>query len=157
MRWIFAIAFAIILTLISLPPSMGYSFQIGNNSIHNYTIGIVAPSHDPAVVVTRVPYSLQYEALFQPRARQIGQTMQSNIIGQGTSANILTPPQPKTQASLPSTLSITSPSNVVNLTKNMTALNLSNNMTQQMLNMSSPSNLTSNFNVTIPVNMSMLK
>ena len=59
MRWIFAIAFGIIFALILSPPSMGYSFQIGNNSINNYTIGIVAPSHDPAVVVIRVPYSLQ--------------------------------------------------------------------------------------------------
>jgi len=149
MRWIFAIAFGIIFAQILLPPSMGYSFQIGNNSIHNYTIGIVAPSHDPAVVVTRVPYSLQYGALFQPRAGQIGQTMQSSIIGQGTSANILAPPKPQTQTSLPKY--------AVNLTNNMTALNLSNKMAQQTLNMSSPSNVTSTFNVTIPVNMSMLK
>jgi hypothetical protein len=149
MRWILAITFGIMSALILLPPTMGYSLQIGNHSIHNYTIGIVVPSHDPAVVVKRVPYSLQYEALFQPRARQIGQTMQSNIIGQGTSANILSPPQPKTQALIPQ--------NVVNLTGNVTALNLSNKMTQQTLNMPSPSNLTSNFNVTIPVNMSMLK
>jgi len=149
MRWVFDIAFAMIFALILLPPSMGYSFQIGNNSIHNYTIGIVAPSHDPAVVVTRVPYSLQYGALFQPREGQIGQTMQSSIIGQGTSANILTPPKPQTQTSLPKY--------AVNLTNNMTALNLSNKMAQQTLNMSSPSNVTSTFNVTIPVNMSMLK
>ena len=138
-----------IFALILLSPTMGYSFQIGNQSGHNYSIGIVAPSHDPAVVVTRVPYSLQYGALFQPRAGQIGQTMQSSIIGQGTSANILAPPKPQTQTSLPKY--------AVNLTNNMTALNLSNKMAQQTLNMSSPLNVTSTFNVTIPVNMSMLK
>jgi hypothetical protein len=148
MRWIFAITFGIISALILLPPTMGYSFQVGNHSGHDYTIGIVTPSHEPAVVVKRVPYSLQYEALFQPRARQIGQTMQSNIIGQGTSAKILTPPQPKTQASIPM--------HAANLTNNATALSLSNNMTQQMLNMSVTS-VTSTFNVTIPVNISMLK
>src|SRR5512136_475766 len=100
MRWIFAITFTIALALILLSPTTGYSFQAGNKSVRpTYTIGIKLPSHDPAVVVNRVPYSLKYEALFQPRAMQIGQTMQSNIIGLATSANI-TPVQTKTYPSI---------------------------------------------------------
>jgi len=34
---------------------MCYSFQTGNHSKHNYTIGIETPSREPAVAVTRMP------------------------------------------------------------------------------------------------------
>ena len=157
MRWIIAITFAIALALILLSPTTGYSFQAGNNSIRpTYTIGIKSPSHDPAVVVNRVPYSLKYEALFQPRTMQIGKTMQSNVIGLATSANI-TPVHAQTYPSIqfpsigrPITLPPSS-KNVVKLTNNMTALNLATKMiSQQGRNMTIPSIANSSFKVYPP-------
>jgi hypothetical protein len=158
MRWIFALAFAIIFVQISFLPTMGYSFQTGSHSRLNYTIGIETPSREPAVVVTRMPYSLKYEALFQSRAKQIGETIKSNVIGRATSTNILTSVQTNTQAALPNRgLLITSLSNAVILPDNMTALNFSNKMAEQTRNITVPSNMTSTFNVTIPVDISALK
>jgi hypothetical protein len=88
MRWIFAITFAIMFALILLSPTIGNSFQAGNHSARlTYTIGVEMPSHQLAVVVTRVPYSLKYEDLFQPMAMQIGKTATSSVIGRATSAN----------------------------------------------------------------------
>jgi hypothetical protein len=146
-----------------LSPTTGYSFQAGNNSVKpTYTISIKSPSHDPAVVVNRVPYSLKYEDLFQPAAMQLGKTATSRVIGRATSANI-TPVHAQTHASmkLPSIgRSITSLSGryVVNLTNNMTALNLANKMiTQQGRNMTIPSIANSSFKVIPPTNISALK
>jgi hypothetical protein len=158
MRWIFAITFAIMFVLISFSPTMGYSFQPGNHSRLNYTIGIETPSHEPAVVVTRMPYSLKYEALFQSRSKQIGETIKSNVIGRATSTNILTPVQTNTQAALPNRILLTtSSSDAVILTDNVTTLNFSNKMAEQTRNITIPSNVTSTFNITIPVDISSLK
>ena len=163
MRWIITITFAIIFALILLSPTTGYSFQAGNNSVKpTYTISIKSPSHDPAVVVNRVPYSLKYEDLFQPRARQIGQTMQSNVIGLATSANITSVhAQTLTSMKLPRIEpSITSLSGryMVNLTNNMTALNFANQMiAKQARNMTIPSIVNSSFKVISPTNISASK
>jgi hypothetical protein len=147
MRWIIAMTIAIMLELILLSPIEGYSFQTGNYSKPTYTVAANMPSHEPAVVVTRLPYSLKYADLFQPRERQIGKTISSNIISLASSTNILTPIPIKTQASLPNAkLSMISSSNMVNLTKNITALNFSNKMAEQMKNITSPSHATSAFN-----------
>jgi hypothetical protein len=150
--------------LILLSPTMSYSFQAGNHSVrHPYTIGIEMPSHQPAVVVTRVPYSLKYEALFQPEAMEIGKTATSSLMGRTTSANI-TPVRTKTFPSiqLPSLgRPITSPTSnkfVVKLTNNMTTLNLTNKMIAgQARNMTVPSIPNSSFKVTSPTNISALK
>jgi hypothetical protein len=102
MRKIFAIAFAVMFTLFLLSPTMGYSVQIGNHSYtlksarFNYTIGIEIPSHEPLVLANRQPYSLKYEALFQPQAKQTGETAKSVVIGKSTSAYMATPAQTKT-------------------------------------------------------------
>jgi len=149
--------FAIMFALVLLSPTIGYSFQAGNNSARpDYTIGTEMPSHQPAVIVTRVSYSLKYDALFQPEAMQIGKTATSSVIGRSTSANI-TPVQTKTRAPLP--WLITSPSNgkyVVSLANNITVLNLANKMmAEQMRNMTVPSIANSTFKVISPVNISL--
>lgn len=101
MKRIFAIAFGIMLALILLSPTMGYSFQIGNHSYTlksariNYSTGIEAPSHEPVVSVSREPYSLKYDSLFQPAAKQLGETAKSIVIGKSTSAHLSAPVQSK--------------------------------------------------------------
>lgn len=104
MRRIFAITSAIMIALILLSPTMGSHVQTGNHSYtlksarFNYTIGIETLSHEPAVIVTRQPYSLKYEALFQPEAKQIGETAKSSVIGRSTSTDLATLVQIKTPA-----------------------------------------------------------
>jgi parallel beta-helix repeat protein len=102
MRKIFAIAFAVMFALVLLSPTMSSPVQIGNHSStlksarFNYTIGVETPSHEPLVFVNRQPYSLKYEALFQPEAKQIGETARSIVIGKSTSAHMATPTQKET-------------------------------------------------------------
>jgi hypothetical protein len=94
MRRVFAITIALMFVAVVLSPTMGYSVQSGNHSYSfksarvNYTIGIEAPSHQPAVVVTREPYSLKYGALFQPEAKGVGETAKSNVIGLSTPSDV---------------------------------------------------------------------
>ena len=94
MRGVFAITIAIMFVAIVLSPTMGYSVQSGNHSYSfksarvNYTIGIEAPSHQPAVVVTREPNSLKYGALFQAEAKGVGETAKSNVIGLSTPSDV---------------------------------------------------------------------
>jgi uncharacterized protein (DUF2141 family) len=106
MRRIFAIVFIIMFALILLSPTMGYSVQTGNHSYTiksarlNYTIGIETPSREPLVLVNKKPYSLKYEDLFQPEAKQIGETAKSIVIGKSTSAHMVTPVQTKTPVAM---------------------------------------------------------
>jgi hypothetical protein len=71
---------------------MGYSVQSGNHSYSlksarvNYTIGITAPSHQPAVQVTRVPFSLKYLGTVLPT--ETGATTKGNIAVPVASANV---------------------------------------------------------------------
>jgi hypothetical protein len=94
MRRVFAITIALMFVAFVLSPTMGYSVQSGNHSYSfksarvNYTIGIEAPSHQPAVVVTREPNSLKYGALFQPEAKGVGETAKSNVIGLSTPSDV---------------------------------------------------------------------
>jgi len=157
MRWISAITFVVLFALILLSSTLSSSFQGGNYSAKlYYSISIQAPSHQPAILVTRVPYSLKYDALFQPEAMEVGKTATSSIIGRSTSANI-TPIPPITHASMkfPSLgRLITSPSigkNVFNLTNNMTSLNFVNKMiAQQTRNSTIPTIVNSSFKVLSP-------
>jgi hypothetical protein len=77
---------------IALSPTMGYSVQSGNHSYSlksarvNYTIGITAPSHQPAVQVTRVPFSLKYLGTVLPT--ETGATTKGNITVPVASANV---------------------------------------------------------------------
>ena len=115
MRKILGIAIALMLTLILLSPTLGYSVQTGNHSYTlksarvNYSIGVETPSHAPAVLVTRVPYSLKYtNAVTQsanltsekaategiqipPMSEAIGIAAKGNITVPAASANIATP------------------------------------------------------------------
>ena len=109
MRRVFAITIALMFVAIVLSPTMGYSVQSGNHSYSfksarvNYTISIEAPSHQPAVVVTREPNSLKYGALFQPEAKGVGETAKSNVIGLSTPSDVAiqartnTPAAPRTE------------------------------------------------------------
>lgn len=64
--------------------SIGHSYSI-NSERNNYSIGIAAPSHLPAVIVSNKPYfSLKYGTLFQPEAQGIGETAKSSVIGLST-------------------------------------------------------------------------
>ena len=66
MRKVLAVIIVLMFAAIVLSPTMGYSVQSGNHSYSfkatrvNYSIGSQAPSHEPAVQVTRVPFSLKY-------------------------------------------------------------------------------------------------
>ncbi len=152
MRWILAIAFIVVSASILLLPTLSTSFHASNQSSKlAYSIGIDMPSQQPAVVVARTPYSLKYDALFQPEATELARTATSNIIGQSTSGNV-TLVQMFAHASmqLPRTrLSMTLPQNgrnVVKLTNNMTALNFANKMiAKQMRNITIPSIANSSF------------
>ncbi len=152
MRRIFAMTFIVVSASILLLPTLSTSFHAGNHSAKlTYSIGIEMPSQQPAVVVARVPYSLKYDALFQPEATELAKTATSNIIGQSTSGNV-TLIQMFAQASmqlLRIRQSMTLPQNgrnVVKLTNNMTVLNFANKMiAEQTRNMTIPSIANSSF------------
>jgi hypothetical protein len=92
MRRVFAVIIAFMIAAIVLSPTMGYSVQSGNHSYSfkatrvNYTISSKAPSHEPAVQVTRVPFSLKYVGAVQPT--ETGATTKGNITVPVTSANV---------------------------------------------------------------------
>lgn len=68
--------------------SIGHSYSI-NSERNNYSVGIVAPSHLPAVVVSSKPYSsLKHGTLFQPEAQGIGETAKSSVIGLSTPSDL---------------------------------------------------------------------
>jgi hypothetical protein len=145
--------FAVIL----LSPTLGTSFQAGNHSAKSYySIGVQMLSHQPAVVVTRVPYSLKYDALFQPEATGMAKTATSSVIGRSTSGNVtLVQMIAHASTQLPRIgQSMTSPPSgkyAVNLTNNMTALNLANQMlAEQTRNSTIPSITNSSFKVVSP-------
>jgi hypothetical protein len=102
MRKILTIAFALMLALVLLLPTMGYSIKTGNHSYsinsvrQNYSIGIEAPSHEPAVVVSRVPNSLKYGALYQPEAKGVGETAKGISLGRSASSDMGIPKLTKT-------------------------------------------------------------
>lgn len=96
MRKVLAIIIALMFAALMLSPTMGYSVQIGNHSYSlkatrvGYTMGITAPSHNPAVQVTKMPFSLKYVGA---PTEPIGTTTKSNITVPA-SANV---PAPVTQ------------------------------------------------------------
>ena len=91
MRRVLAVIIALMIVAIVLSPTMGYSVQSGNHSYSfkatrvNYTISSQAPSHEPAVQVTRVPFSLKYVGAVPPT--ETGATTKGNITVPVTSAN----------------------------------------------------------------------
>jgi hypothetical protein len=96
MRKVLAVIIVLMFAVIVLSPTMGYSVQSGNHSYSfratrvNYTIGSQAPSHEPAVQVTRVPFSLKYVSAVQP-TEPIGATTKGNITVPVGSANVTAP------------------------------------------------------------------
>ena len=92
MRRVLEITIALMFVAFMLSPTMGYSVQSGNHSYSlksarvNYTIGITAPSHQPAVQVTRVPFSLKYLGTVLPT--ETGATTKGNIAVPVASANV---------------------------------------------------------------------
>lgn len=94
MRRVLAITMALLFAALMLSPTMGYSVQIGNHSYSlkatrvSYTIGITEPSHEPAVQVTRVPFSLKYVG--EP-TEPTGATAKGNITVPVASANVPVP------------------------------------------------------------------
>jgi hypothetical protein len=93
-RRVLAITMVLLFAALMLSPTMGYSVQIGNHSYSlkatrvSYTFGITAPSHDPAVQVTRVPFSLKY---VETPTEPIGKTTKGNITVPVASANVPAP------------------------------------------------------------------
>jgi hypothetical protein len=94
MRRVLAIMIALMFVAIVLSPTMGYSVQIGNHSYSlkatrvSYTIGSQAPSHEPAVQVTRVPFSLKYVG---EQTEQTGTMTKGNVTVPVNSANVTAP------------------------------------------------------------------
>ena len=94
MRKVLAIMIALVLVVLMLSPTMGYSVQIGNHSYSlkatrvSYTVGSQAPSHEPAVQVTRVPFSLKYVG---EQTEPTGTTTKGNITVPVNSANVTAP------------------------------------------------------------------
>jgi hypothetical protein len=95
MKRISAIVLVFLLSALIILPTIGQPNQSASHSYSiksvrtNYTIGITAPSHQPAVVVSGTPYStLKYGALFQPEAKGIGETAKSNVIGLSTPSDV---------------------------------------------------------------------
>jgi hypothetical protein len=92
MRRVLAIAIVLMFAALVLSPTMGYSFQSFSHPYSiksvrvNYTISPQAPSHEPAVKVTRVPISLRYVGTVPP-TEAIGATTKGNITGPVASAN----------------------------------------------------------------------
>jgi hypothetical protein len=96
MRRVLAVIIVLMFAAIVLSPTMGYSVQSGNHSYSfkatrvNYTISSQAPSHEPAVQVTRVPFSLKYVGAVLP-TEPIGATTKGNITVPVASANVTAP------------------------------------------------------------------
>ena len=92
MRRVLAIAIALMFAALVLSPTMGYSFQSFSHPYSiksvrvNYTISPQAPSHEPAVKVTRVPFSLKYVGAVPP-SETIGTVTKGNITGPVASTN----------------------------------------------------------------------
>jgi uncharacterized protein (DUF2141 family) len=106
MRKILVMAYAMIIALILLWPAMGFSVHAGNHSYTlkstrlYFTMGIEPPSHEPRVIVNRGAYSIKYDNLFQPAAKQFGETAKSIVIGKSTSAHMSGHVQAKTRNAL---------------------------------------------------------
>ena len=91
MRRVLAIVLVFLLSALIIFPAISQSNQSAGHSYSiksdrtNYSIGITAPSHEPAVVVSSRPYSsVKYGALFQPEAKGVGETAKSYVIGLST-------------------------------------------------------------------------
>jgi hypothetical protein len=91
MKRILAIVLVSLLSALIIFPAVSQSNQSAGHSYSiksertNYSIGITAPSHEPAVVVSERPYSsVKYGALFQPEAKGVGETAKSYVIGLST-------------------------------------------------------------------------
>ena len=95
MRRVLAVIIVLMFVAIVMP-TMGYSVQSGNHSYSfkatrvNYTISSQAPSHEPAVQVTRVPFSLKYVGAVLP-TEPIEATTKGNITVPVASANVTAP------------------------------------------------------------------
>lgn len=105
MKRILAIVMVFLLSALIIPPAIGQSNQsIGhsysiNSERNNYSIGIVAPSHQPSVVISSKPYSsLKYGTLFQPEAQGVGETAKSSVIGLSTPSDLAIQARPNTPA-----------------------------------------------------------
>ena len=94
MRRVLAIAIALMFAALVLSPTMGYSFQSFSHPYSiksvrvNYTISPQAPSHEPAVKVTRVPFSLKYVSATPQKTETIGAATEGNIAVPVSSANV---------------------------------------------------------------------
>ena len=110
MRRVLAITIALMLAAIVLSPTMGYSVQSFNHSYSikservNYTISPQAPSHEPAVKVTRVPFSLKYVGAVLP-TETIAAATKGNESVPVASANV-TPVEPIKSAITPVHLTV---------------------------------------------------
>jgi hypothetical protein len=94
MRRVLAIAIVLMFAALVLSPTMGYSVQSFNHSYSikservNYTIRPQSPSHEPAVQVTRVPFSLKYIGAVPPQTKPIGTTTEGNTTVPVASDNV---------------------------------------------------------------------